>query len=59
MSEDTFAHHATAENNDFANWVRQIVGDKKLANDLERSLVRTKAAQAVESRLAFLASKLA
>ena len=33
MSGDTFSHHVNKEKNDFSNWVREAIGDKKLANE--------------------------
>ena len=37
MSKDTFTFHSRAERSDFADWVRQIIGDPILAQALERS----------------------
>jgi hypothetical protein len=31
MHPDTFKYHANAEKNDFANWVKDVFGDQKLA----------------------------
>jgi hypothetical protein len=59
MIDDTFAYHANAQKNDFSNWVRDIIKDDKLAQDLEESVSRMQAANAVASRIAFLTSKLA
>jgi len=58
MKKDTFAFHANAQKNDFSNWVRDVIGDQKLARDLDRSSDRTQAARKVAERMAFLASKL-
>jgi len=58
MADDTFAHHSNAEKKDFANWVRDIIGDNKLARDIEKSLDRRKAAEMVSDRVAFLTGKL-
>ncbi|MFH1049215.1 MAG: hypothetical protein V1732_06150 [Patescibacteria group bacterium] len=51
MSEETFAHHVNAEKNDFVNWVREILLDKKLAADLKRSKTRSVALKKAEARL--------
>jgi hypothetical protein len=34
MHPDTYHHHVTASGNDFSNWVRYVLGDDKLADDL-------------------------
>ena len=36
MDDGTFLHHVNKENNDFANWIEYIVGDKKLAKSIAR-----------------------
>src|SRR3989344_7870115 len=36
MDQETFNHHVTKDNNDFANWVDHVVGEQKLAADLRR-----------------------
>ena len=58
MADHTFAHHSNAERSDFANWVRDVIGDKKLATELGKSLDRRKAAERVSDRVAFLSGKL-
>ena len=58
MSAETFAHHSSEGRNDFANWVRDVIGDKILASDLGKLLNRTEAAERVANRVAFLSSKL-
>ena len=42
MTDETFAYHSNAEKKDFSNWVRDIIGDEKLAKDLEKATSRTK-----------------
>jgi hypothetical protein len=59
MDREVFNHHVAEGKNDFSNWVRDVISDEKLANDLEKSLNREQAAKAVSSRIAFLESKLA
>jgi hypothetical protein len=54
MSDETFAYHLNAEKKDFSNWVRDVIGDTKLANDLENVLDRSQAAGIVASRIAYL-----
>ncbi len=58
MTDETFAHHSNAEKKDFSNWVRDIIGDEKLAKDLEKATSRTQAAKQAASRVAVLSKKL-
>ena len=58
MNKDTFAFHSNAEKSDFGTWVRDVIGDKKLARDLDGSSDRTQAAKSVAERVAFLTRKL-
>lgn len=44
MDDNHFRHHVNAERNDFANWVRDVFMNKKLARDLAR--VKTKESMA-------------
>ena len=57
MTQETYAYHSNTEKNDFSNWVRDIIGDKKLAEDLLRLQDRVAAAKAVSERIAFLRKK--
>src|SRR3989338_2486683 len=57
MSSDTFSHHVNNEKNDFSNWVRHVIGDEKLANDLLSSKSRESALKKVSSRLDSLKKK--
>jgi hypothetical protein len=34
MEHETFSHHVTSDRNDFALWVRDVMGDKYLAKNL-------------------------
>jgi hypothetical protein len=58
MGDDTFRYHASAIKNDFSNWVRDVIGDEKLARDLQRSATPAKAKKAVAGRIAWLRSKI-
>lgn len=59
MTDETFAYHSNEEKKDFSNWVKDVIGDDKLARDLRKSLTRTRAAKMVAERVAFLSGKLA
>jgi hypothetical protein len=58
MSDETFHYHSGQERNDFSKWVREVMGDEKLANDLNKAKSRIKASQAVAGRVSFLEGKL-
>ena len=58
MADETFAYHSNVEKKDFSNWVRDIIGDEKLAKELEKATSRTQAAKQTASRVAVLSKKL-
>jgi hypothetical protein len=43
MSDEIFEYHSNLEKHDFSNWVRDIIGDEQLADDLERAVNRLEA----------------
>ena len=57
MSDETYRHHVCNGNNDFSKWVNNIIGDKKLANDLLSSKTKDSAMKKLNSRLAVLKKK--
>jgi hypothetical protein len=59
MPDEAFAFHSNAEKSDFSNWVRDVIGDEKLARDLIKSPNQMQAAKCVTTRIAFLDTKLA
>ncbi|MFA5055977.1 MAG: hypothetical protein WC562_07405 [Dehalococcoidia bacterium] len=58
MSDETYAYHASKEKNDFSNWVKDIIGDEKLARDLFKSSNKRQAADYVKTRETFLLGKI-
>lgn len=58
MDEDTYCQHVSEARNDFSNWVKDVIGDDKLANDLRKSKARIQAAKNVADRITWLTSKV-
>jgi len=38
MPQDIFTHHVNPNKNDFANWIRDVIKDKKLAEKVESTI---------------------
>ena len=57
MSDQTFCYHSNDEKQDFSNWIRDVVGDAKLAESLETAPDRENAARIVEERCSLLINK--
>ena len=58
MTEETFRHHVNETKSDFSNWVRDVIGDEKLARDLRKSTVQIQAAKSIATRIAWLKGKI-
>jgi len=58
MSDETFHYHLGEGRNDFSNWVKEVVGDQRLGNELRKVRSRIQANKAVTARISFLESKL-
>jgi hypothetical protein len=58
MSDETFHYHSGEGKSDFSSWIRDVVGDNKLANDLGKAKSRIQASKAVAQRISFLQSKV-
>jgi hypothetical protein len=54
MSDETFFYHSNPEKQDFANWVRDVIEDAWLADELARATSRLQAAECVVNRIAWL-----
>ena len=59
MKEETYVSHANTEKNDFTNWVKDIIKDERLANDLQKAPSQTQAAKLVAGRMSLLAKRAA
>ena len=51
MSNETYSYHANKEKNDFSKWINDVIGDKKLANELLSSKNKESALNKIRSRL--------
>ena len=51
MNDDIFKHHVNKEKNDFGNWVRDVLKDEELANDITSVRSKEKILKKVQSRL--------
>jgi hypothetical protein len=58
VSEQTFQHHLAKDKNDFSNWVRDVIGDVTLADQLRKATTQATAAHKVEARLNWLRARL-
>jgi hypothetical protein len=57
IPEETFRHHVTEDKNDFSNWLRDVIGDVPLANQLKRVTTQTTTTRKVEARLDWLRAR--
>ncbi|MBI2541690.1 hypothetical protein HYV80_03200 [Candidatus Woesearchaeota archaeon] len=57
IGEDTFKHHVSSEKNDFSSWIKEVIGDQKLANDLLSSKSKESAVKKLRNRLSSLKKK--
>ena len=58
INDDVYSHHVSSEKNDFSKWVNDIIGDKKLANDLLSSRNKESAIKKVAARVSSLKKKI-
>jgi hypothetical protein len=58
ITAETFRHHSSQGESDFANWVRDVIGDEKLARDLSKCSNAAQAARSVRERIAWLKGKM-
>jgi hypothetical protein len=57
MSDETFAYHSNLGKQDFSNWVRDVIGDEQLANDLAKATSKLQAVECVTARIVLLTGK--
>jgi len=51
MKDEIFSHHVNKEKNDFGNWVRDVLKDEELANNITSVRSKEKILKKVQSRL--------
>lgn len=56
MTYQNFMFHVNENRNDFAKWVREVVGDQDLASDLEKTGTHLDASRKVTNRVNYLNS---
>lgn len=54
MGKDTFSHHVSKDKNDFSAWIRDALGDQKLAEDIAKAKSKKGMATAVKQRVQYL-----
>jgi hypothetical protein len=57
MTDDTFSYHSNESKTDFSNWVKDVIGDEKLARDLKKSTTPAQAAKSVADRIKWLKTR--
>ena len=58
MSEQTFEHHVSGSKNDFAAWVRDVLEDVRLADELMKCKSRQSILKKIDERIEELEYKL-
>jgi predicted metal-dependent HD superfamily phosphohydrolase len=58
MTDEVFQYHSNADKTDFSNWVSDVIGDRKLSQDLLKSASHAEAAKVVAARIKFLKTKI-
>lgn len=54
IKKEMFTHHVNDGKNDFSNWVRDVLGDQKLAEDITNAKSKREMASKVKQRMRYL-----
>ena len=57
IPNEAFQHHVNSEKNDFSNWIKEIIGDGKLANEILSSKNKESIVKKIRNRLNSLKRK--
>jgi tRNA(Glu) U13 pseudouridine synthase TruD len=57
MTDETFGAHVNQSKNDFANWIRDVVGDEGLSKALQETKNRDELSERLTSRISQLKSE--
>ena len=57
MGDEAFHHHVNNEKNDFSSWIKHVIGDGKLANEILSSKSRESIVKKIRNRLNSLRKK--
>jgi uncharacterized protein (UPF0218 family) len=52
MEQSLYDYHVTAERNDFASWVRDVVGDSVLANNIQHAITPKEMISIIDAKVA-------
>lgn len=58
MSQETYQHHVSKDRNDFSIWVRDVIGDVTLANQLQKATSQADAIRRATERISLLGQKI-
>jgi hypothetical protein len=58
MSQETYQHHVSKDRNDFSIWIRDVIGDATLANQLQKATSQAGAIRRVTERIGLLGQKI-
>ena len=51
MDDHTYMHHVNKERNDFSEWIKDVIGDKKLAKGIRKAKTKEEVSKFISMRL--------
>ena len=51
LNQEAFSHHVNKEKNDFSNWIKEVIGDAKLAEEISKAKTKHSALKKLKERL--------